>query len=76
MNYFAKMAEIRNNKKGGKSMFKWFKKLINSEEGATAVEYALIAAGVALAIVAIIPELRNAIGNIFQDIINALTPAE
>ena len=54
-------------------MFEWFKKLIKSEEGATAVEYALIAAGVALAIVAIIPDLREAIGNIFQDILDALT---
>ena len=72
MNYFAKMAEIRNNKKGGRSMFKWFKKLIKSEEGASAVEYGLIAALIAAVIIAAVTTLGTKIASVFQSIANAI----
>jgi pilus assembly protein Flp/PilA len=44
------------------------------EEGASAIEYALIAAMVAIALVAFVDPVRNAITAIFTQIQGALTP--
>ena len=46
---------------------------MRDEEGASAIEYALIAAMVAVALVAFITPIRTAVANIFTQIQNALT---
>ena len=46
---------------------------IREEEGASAIEYALIAAMVAVALVAFVTPIRTAVANIFTQIQNALT---
>jgi len=53
-------------------MFKWFKKLIKSEEGASAVEYGLIAALIAVAIIATVTTLGTKLSSIFARIAAAL----
>lgn len=45
----------------------------HDEEGASAIEYALIAAMVAIALVAFVTPVREAIVGIFQQIQDALT---
>lgn len=45
---------------------------IRDEEGASAIEYALIAAMVAVALVAFVPDIRAAVEGIFQQIQTAL----
>lgn len=52
-----------------KSLFTRFAK---SEEGVTAIEYALIAAGIAVAIAVIVGTLGNAISSTFQSVVNKL----
>lgn len=47
--------------------------LLNDEEGASAIEYALIAAMVAIALVAFVDPINLAITGIFTDIQAALT---
>lgn len=42
------------------------KKLLKDESGQTLIEYALIIAVLVLVIIAAIPNLRNAVANIFQ----------
>lgn len=49
------------------------KKFLRDEEGATAVEYALIAALIAVAIIGTVKGVGDQLVNVFQDIINALT---
>ncbi|ABI57506.1 Flp family type IVb pilin [Alkalilimnicola ehrlichii MLHE-1] len=56
-------------------MKKFLLKLWKDEEGASAIEYALIAAMVAVALVAFVGPVRDAITGIFNDILNALTGA-
>lgn len=46
---------------------------MRDEEGASAIEYALIAAMVAVALVAFVPTIRGAVEGIFTQIQNALT---
>ncbi len=53
-------------------MFKWFKKLIKSKEGATAVEYGLIAALIAAVIIVAVTTLGTKISSVFQSIANAI----
>ena len=53
-------------------MSKWFKKLIKSEEGATAVEYGLIAALIAAVIILAVTTLGSKISSIFYSIVDAL----
>jgi pilus assembly protein Flp/PilA len=52
-----------------------FTEFLRDEEGASAIEYALIAAMVAIALVAFVPTINAAVTGIFQDILDALTPA-
>lgn len=49
---------------------------INDEEGASGIEYALVAAMVAVALVAFVTPIRTAIEGIFGDIGDALGVAE
>jgi pilus assembly protein Flp/PilA len=49
------------------------KKLIRSEVGATAIEYGLIAAGIAVAIAVVVFALGTKLNNLFSNI-NALLP--
>ncbi len=49
------------------------KQFWHDEEGASAIEYALVAAMVAVALVTFITPIRNAVKGIFTDIQSALT---
>lgn len=51
------------------------KKFVRSEEGASGIEYALVAAMVAIALVTIVPDIRGAVVGIFTKISAALTAA-
>ncbi len=53
-------------------MTKLFAKFAKSEDGATAIEYALIAAGISVAIVATVLLLGGQIDTVFNDILTAL----
>lgn len=47
---------------------------LKDEEGATAIEYALIAGIIAIGILASLGEVRDAITGLFDRIVTALTP--
>jgi pilus assembly protein Flp/PilA len=47
-------------------------KFLSDESGATAIEYGLIAAGIALAIIAVVNGLGNNLNNQFTSINNSL----
>ncbi len=49
--------------------------LLRSEKGASALEYALLAAMVAIALVAFVTPIRTAVTSIFSQISTALTTA-
>lgn len=49
-------------------------KFLRDDEGASAIEYALIAAMVALALVAFVTPIRDALTGIFQQIRDVLAP--
>lgn len=49
-----------------------FARFVKSEEGVTAIEYALIAAGIAVAIAVIVGTLGSAISTTFQSVVNKL----
>jgi pilus assembly protein Flp/PilA len=49
------------------------RKLVDEESGATAIEYGLIAAGIAVAIIAIVFTLGNDLADFFQAIDTKLT---
>lgn len=50
-----------------------FVKFISDEEGASAIEYALIAAMVAIALISFVTPINDAITDIFNRITTALT---
>jgi len=52
-----------------------FKNFVRNEEGASGIEYALVAAMVAVALAALAPSIKGKIGTIFTSILNALTSA-
>jgi pilus assembly protein Flp/PilA len=54
---------------------RFFAKWFRNEEGASALEYALMAAMVAVAIIAFVPNINKAVTDIFQAIETALTTA-
>ncbi|THD80524.1 MAG: Flp family type IVb pilin [Phenylobacterium sp.] len=56
-------------------MTKLLNKLANDRKGATAIEYGLIAAFIALAIVATLPGIGKALGTTFNGVNAALTNA-
>ncbi len=53
-------------------MTKLFKRFVKDEFGATAIEYGLIAAGIALAIIAVVNGLGTTLNTKFTDINNSL----
>ena len=53
-------------------MNKLFSKFLSDESGATAIEYGLIAAGIALAIIAIVNGLGTTLNTKFTDINSSL----
>lgn len=55
-------------------MMNQLKKLWRDESGVSAIEYALIASGVALAIVAVVSDLGDAINDKFVEIVTELDP--
>ncbi|WP_232216391.1 Flp family type IVb pilin [Methylobacter marinus] len=64
---------MNNKKMEGSKMKKWLSAFIRDEEGASGIEYALVAAMVAIALVAFVPTINTAITGIFQQISDALT---
>lgn len=50
-----------------------FTEFLRDDEGASAIEYALLAAMVAIALVAFVPTINAAVTGIFNDILAALT---
>lgn len=69
---------MKNNKVEGynmkvEKMKKWLSAFLKDEEGASGIEYALVAAMVAIALVAFVGDIRKAITNIFEDIKESLT---
>ena len=66
---------MKNKKMEGSKMKKWLSAFIRDEEGASGIEYALVAAMVAVALVAFVPDINKAITGIFKSIESALTTA-
>lgn len=54
-------------------MFKRFTKLINDSRGATAIEYGLIAALIAVAAIGAMKGIGNKLGTTFNNVSNNLT---
>ena len=52
--------------------FGHFRRLLRDEQGATAIEYAMIAAGIAVAIVAAVNALGVSVLGMYQTIANAM----
>ena len=53
-------------------MSKLFARFLNDESGATAIEYGLIAAGISLAIIAVVNGLGSNLNTKYTDINNSL----
>lgn len=51
---------------------KWLSAFLKDEEGASAIEYALMALMVAVALITLVPEISTAVTGIFQNILTAL----
>ena len=49
-----------------------FKKFVSDESGATAIEYGLIAAGIAVAIITVVQGLGTKLTSTFTEVSNAL----
>lgn len=47
-------------------------RFINDESGATAIEYALIASGISVAIISVVQELGTAVHDKFQAVVDGL----
>jgi pilus assembly protein Flp/PilA len=50
-------------------------KFLNDESGATAIEYGLIAAGIALAIITVVKNVGVSLNSVFQSVDNGLKTA-
>ena len=50
-------------------------KYLRKEDGVTSIEYALIAAGIAIAIIAVVGLLGDQVATTFQQIVDALSGA-
>lgn len=51
---------------------KWLSGFLQDEKGASAIEYALMALMVAVALIALVPQITTAVQGIFTQIITAL----
>jgi pilus assembly protein Flp/PilA len=69
MNSCVIMVELHRQ---GVFMSKLFVRFLNDESGATAIEYGLIAAGIALAIIAVVNGLGTTLNDKFTSINNSL----
>ena len=49
------------------------RRLLRAQEGATAIEYAIIAAGIAAAIIAAVTTLGSSVNGMFTTVANAFT---
>jgi pilus assembly protein Flp/PilA len=58
-----------------KSLIQVVRNFVREEEGATAIEYGLLAALVAVVIIAAVEELGGSLQKTFQDVAAKLTPA-
>jgi len=56
-------------------MFRWLQRLVRDEEGQGMVEYGLIIALVALAVIVILTQLGTELTTIFTNIVNTLQGA-
>ena len=56
-----------------KSLIKWFMTSIKRERGATAIEYALMVALIAVAIIVVVGLLGGQLQEVFQAVVDALT---
>ena len=52
-----------------------FWRFLKDEDGATAIEYALILVAVGFALIVTMPNLRNGLENVFNKLANAITNA-
>ncbi|NCN85440.1 MAG: Flp family type IVb pilin [Sphingomonadales bacterium] len=55
---------------------KFVRKMFKNEEGATAIEYGLIAALIAVAAIVAMGSLGNTLSNTFEQVDNSMKPAE
>ena len=53
-------------------MYRLVCRFVNDESGATAIEYGLIAAGISIAIVAVVQSLGSKLNTTFTNVSNAL----
>lgn len=60
---------------GGNQMRKFWNRFFRDEQGATAIEYGLIAALIAVPIISFLPGIGTKLQTVFQTIDTALTPA-
>jgi pilus assembly protein Flp/PilA len=68
--------EVKGNRMKVEKMKKWLSAFLKDEEGASGIEYALVAAMVAVALVTFVTPIKNAIKGIFDDIAEALGVAK
>jgi pilus assembly protein Flp/PilA len=64
--------KVEGNKMKVEKMKKWLSAFLKDEEGASGIEYALVAAMVAVALVTFVPTISKAVGDIFTKIEGAL----
>jgi pilus assembly protein Flp/PilA len=57
-------------------MAKFLKKMIKNEDGATAIEYGLIAALIAVAAISAMSNIGSTLGNTFNSVANDLSAEE
>jgi len=50
------------------------RRFLNAQEGATAIEYAMIASGISVAIVTVVTQLGSSLQTVFYDKLTALFP--
>ena len=55
-------------------MIQYIRNFVSNESGATAIEYGLIAAGIAVAIISAVGLLGDSMANMFTDVGGALDP--
>jgi pilus assembly protein Flp/PilA len=59
-------------RKGHITMVATFRKFIDDQNGATAIEYGLIAAGISIAIITVVGTLGTSLNNTFTSVATAL----
>jgi pilus assembly protein Flp/PilA len=67
--------KIEGNKMKVEKMKKWLSAFLKDEEGASGIEYALVAAMVAIVLVGLIPGISGSVSSIFGRIATVLTEA-